>query len=165
MDTNLWNQQSEKTFFFPSPSYISRRSTRNWPKYINVIILDDLMAEAIEIKALLFLGCLPKVAIEIPASYCCFRICFLRGNLTPISAGIQSTWLFSEVLAIGNKSELLLSVCSTRIAKNLWQLIIRKQRGLAAKSLWTINRKLRQISRCWATSLAPAEFTQVSTKP
>ena len=75
------------------------------PRYNNIIILDDLMAEATDTKA----------AIETPAlSYCC-KTCSLRGKIIQISAEMPSTWLSSEVLAIENKSELLENACLTRI--------------------------------------------------
>ena len=83
------------------------------PRYNNIIILDDLMAEATD--SLWYLDCLPKAAIETPVlSYCC-KTCFLRGNIIQISAEMPSTWLSSEVLAIGKKSELLENACLTRI--------------------------------------------------
>ena len=82
-------------------------------RYNNIIILDDLMAERQTV--LWYLDCLPKAAIETPMlSYCC-KTCFLRGNIIQISAEMPSTWLSSEVLAIGNKSELLENACLTRI--------------------------------------------------
>ena len=82
------------------------------PRYNNIIILDYLMAEA---TILWYLDCLPKAAIETPVlSYCC-KTCFLRENIIQISAEMPSIWLSSEVLAIGNKSELLQNACLTRI--------------------------------------------------
>ena len=77
------------------------------PRYNKIIILDDLMAEATDSPVVSQLDCLPKAAIETPVlSYCC-KTCFLKGNIIWISAEMPSIWLSSEVLAIGNKSELL----------------------------------------------------------
>ena len=79
------------------------------PHY-NIIIVDDLMAEA---TVLWYLDCLPIVAIETPAlSFCC-NTCSLKVNMIRISVEMPSTWLSSEVLAIGNTLELLENACLT----------------------------------------------------
>ena len=58
--------------------------------------------------------CLPKAGIEMLVWYCCYKICFQRENLTRTLAGMLSTWLSSEVLAIENKSVSLRNECLTK---------------------------------------------------
>ena len=82
-------------------------------RYNNIIILDDLMAEATDspVASRLFTQGRHRNAsvILLPQK------CFLKGNIIRISAEMPSTWLSSEVLAIENKSELLQNACLTRI--------------------------------------------------
>ena len=67
-------------------------------RYNNIIILDDLMAEATDspvVSRLFTQGRHRNASV----SYCC-KTCFLRGNIIQISAEMPSIWLSSEVLAI-----------------------------------------------------------------
>ena len=84
-------------------------------RYNNIIILDDLMAEATDspVVSRLFTQGRHRNASVILLLQNMFPR--LRGNIIQISAEMPSTWLSSEVLAIENKSELMQNACSIRI--------------------------------------------------
>ena len=69
----------------------------------------------------MFLVSLLSVAIGTPVSYFCFRICFQRGNLTPISVEMLSIRLIPAALVTGNTSALSWNACLTRTFKDSWQ--------------------------------------------
>ena len=83
-------------------------------RYNNIIILDDLMAEATDspvVSRLFTQGRYPNASVILLLQ----NMFLLRGNIIQIAAEMPSTWLSSEVLAIGNKSELLENARLTRI--------------------------------------------------
>ena len=83
------------------------------PRYNNIIILDDLMAEATNspvVSRLFTQGRHRNASVNL-----LLQNMFPKGNIIQISAEMPSTWLSSEVLAVGNKLELLQNACSTRI--------------------------------------------------
>ena len=124
-------------------------------RYNNIIILDDLMAEATD-TVLWYLDCLPKAAIETPAlSYCC-KTCFLRGNIIRISAEMPSTWLSSEVLAIENKLELSGNTCLTRIECTLCTLITKRPKNRMGICWWITNPAHHPIIKFLQTYLGNA---------
>ena len=69
------------------------------PKFNNVLVFDDLMAQATDSRLASLLGLL-KGGIEMLVYYFCYKICFQRENLTRTSARMISTWLFSDVLLV-----------------------------------------------------------------
>ena len=87
------------------------------PRYNNIIILDDLMAEATDspVVSRLFTQGRHRNASVILLLKNMFR----KGTVIRISAEMLNTWLSSEVLAIGNKLELSENACSIRIESTL----------------------------------------------
>ena len=83
-------------------------------RYNNIIVLDDLMAEATDspVVSPFFTQGRHRNASVILLLQNIFPI---RGNIIQISAEMLSTWLSSEVLVIENKSELLQNACLTSI--------------------------------------------------
>ena len=84
------------------------------PRYNNIIILDNLMAEAIDspaVSRLITQGRHRNASVILLLQ----KKFFLKGNIIRISAKMPSTWLSSEVLGIGNKLELLENAYLTRI--------------------------------------------------
>ena len=83
------------------------------PRYNNIIIPDDLMAEATDspVVSRLFTQGRHRNASVILL----LQNMFPKGKYNTDTAEMPSTWLSSEVLAIGNKSELLENACLTRI--------------------------------------------------
>ena len=84
----------------------------------SIIILDDLMAEATDSPVVSRLFTQGRHRRTPALCYCC-KTCFLKGNIIRISVEIPNTWLSSEVLAIGNKLELLENACLIRIEYTL----------------------------------------------
>ena len=82
-------------------------------RYNNIIIPDDLMAEATDspVVSRLFTQGRHRNANVILL----LQNMFPKGNIIQISAEMPSTWLSSEVLAIEKRSELLENACLTRI--------------------------------------------------
>ena len=83
-------------------------------RYNNIIILDDLIAEATDspVVSRLFTQDRHRNASVILL----LQNVFPKGKYnTDISRNAQYTWLSSEVLAIENKSELLENACLTKI--------------------------------------------------
>ena len=107
------------------------------PRYNNIIILDDLMAEATDspvVSRLFTQGRHRNASCVI----------LLLQNLFPkvkirISAEMPSTRLSSEVLAIGNKSELSENACSIRIEYTLRMLITRRPKNRLDTYWWTTS--------------------------
>ena len=99
------------------------------PKFNNVLVFDDLMAQATDS---------PLVS----------HLFNQRENLTRTSAGMLSTWLFSEVLAIENKSVSLRNECFTKIARDSCQVnIFKKRKERLVISSLTIAQTRRVISK------------------
>ena len=82
-------------------------------RYNNIIIPDDLIAEATDspVVSRLFTQGRHRNANVILL----LQNMFPKGNIIQISAEMPSTWLSSEVLAIEKRSELLENACLTRI--------------------------------------------------
>ena len=98
-------------------------------KFNNVLVFDDLMAQA---------TVSPLVS----------HLSNQRQNLTRTSAGMLSTWLFSEVLAIENKLVSLRYECFTKIARYSCQLnIFKKRKERLVISSLTIAQTRRVISK------------------
>ena len=112
-----------------------------------------------------FAFCLPKGGIQMLVWYCCYKICFQRENLTRTSAGMLSTWLFSKVLAIENKSVSLRNECLTKIARDSCQLIFKKRKERLVLSSLTIAQTRRVISKYWVTFSAIAVDIRLLTAP
>ena len=82
-------------------------------RYNNIIILDDLMAEATDspVVSRLFTQGRHRNASVILL----LQNMFPKGKYNTDISRMPSTWLSSEVLALENKSELLQNACSIRI--------------------------------------------------
>ena len=79
------------------------------PRYKNISILNDLMAEATDspmVSRLFTQGRHGNATL----SYCS-KTGFLKGNIVRISAKMPSTWLSFKVLATKNKLELSMNAC------------------------------------------------------
>ena len=79
------------------------------PRYKNISILNDLMAEATDsplVSRFFTQGRHGNATL----SYCS-KTGFLKGNTVRISAKMPSTWLSFKVLATKNKLELSMSAC------------------------------------------------------
>ena len=126
------------------------------PRYNNIIILDDLMAEVTDspVVSRLFTQGRHRNASVILL----LQTCFLRGSIIRISAEMPSTRLSSEVLAIGNKSELLKNACSIRIEYTLWMLITKRPKNRLDTYWWTTSLTHQRISKFLQTYLANAMF-------
>ena len=112
-----------------------------------------------------FAFCLPKGGIEMLVWYYCYKICFQRENLKRTSAGMPSTWLFSKVLAIENKSVSLRNECLTKIARDSCQLIFKKRKERLVLSSLTIAQTRRVISKYWVTFSALVVDIRLLTAP
>ena len=124
--------------FFRDPPEFKEDLREIDPKFNNVLVFDDLMAQATDspLVSLLFTQGRHRNASVI-----------LLLNLTRTSAGMLSTWLFSEVLAIENESVSLQNECLTKIARESCQLIFKKRRERLVISSLTIAQTRRVISK------------------
>ena len=90
---------------------------------------------------------------------------FWGKNLTRTSAGMLSTWLFSKVLAIENKSVSLRNECLTKIAGDSCQLIFKKRKERLVLSSLTIAQTRRVISKYWVAFSALVVDIRLLTAP
>ena len=123
-------------------------------RYNNIIILDDLMAEATDspVVSRLFTQGRHRNASAILL----LQNMFPKGNIIQISAEMPSTWLSFEVLAIGNKSELLENACLTRIECTLWTHITKRPKNRMDTCWWITSPAHQPIIRFLQTYLGNA---------
>ena len=119
------------------------------PKFNNVLVFDDLMAQATDssLFSLLFTQGRHRNAnvILLPQNM------FPKRKFNKDISRMLSTWLFSEVLAIENKSVSLPNTCLTKIARESCELIFKKQKERLVISSLIIDQTHRVISKYWVT--------------
>ena len=128
-----------------------------------MLVFDDLMAQATNspLVSLLF----TQGRHRNDSAILLLQNMFPKGNLTLTSAGMLSTWLFSEVLAIENKSMSLPNACLTKIARDSFQFIFKKQKERLVISSLIAAQIRRVISKYRVTFSGPVLDIRLITAP